>query len=211
VAALNPFSSARRSNVHPGRLLLGLLLAILGVLWLLDALDVVTVDWDIALPIALIAVGACVLVAGSVGRGSGGLVALGIVLTILLLAATVVEIPLGGGVGDRTYRPVQAQSKTYELSVGMLTLDLANTAMPESAAGVRIDAHVGVGKLLVIVPTGATHVRIHAKAGVGEVVVFGEHRGGFGAEYGSVATNERAPGLGFELSVGIGQVEVRRG
>jgi hypothetical protein len=211
VASVNPFSSARRSNVHPGRLLLGLLLAVLGVLWLLDALDLVTIDWDVALPIALIAVGVCVLVAGSVGRGSGGLVALGIVLTVLLLAATVVEIPIGGGVGDRTYRPVQGQSKTYELAVGMLTIDLTDTTLPESAAGVRIDAHVGVGKLLVVVPIRATSVRVHAKAGIGEVVVFGEHRGGFGPEFGSDTANEHAPGLAFELSVGIGQVEVRRG
>jgi hypothetical protein len=211
MAAMRLFSSAR-SNVHPGRLLLGLMLAILGVLWLLDALGLATIDWDIALPLAVIAVGVAVLVAGSVGRGSGGLVALGIVLTVLLLATTVVEIPFGGGVGDRTYRPTETQNKTYELAMGRLTIDLTRTTFPQPVpAGVRIAAHVGVGQLVVVVPGRYTGVDVHAKAGIGEVVVFGDHRGGFGPEYRSAGHNDPRPVFFFDLSVGIGQVEVRRG
>jgi hypothetical protein len=212
VVAVKLFSSARRSNVNPGRLLLGLLLAVLGVLWLLDALGVLTIDWDAGLPIAVIVVGVAVLAAGSVGRGSFGLVALGIVLTVLLLATTIVPIPLGGGVGDRTFRPVQAASKTYDLAMGALTIDLTAATVPESVpADVRIDAHVGVGQLVVMVPARAARVDVHAKAGIGEVMVFGEHRSGFGAEYGSAGSNDRGSGLVLEVSVGIGQVDVRRG
>jgi hypothetical protein len=205
-------ASSRARDVHAGRLLLGLALAALGVLWLLQALDVATIDWNLGLPIAVIAIGAALLVAGLLGRGSGGLVLLGIALTVLLLASTVVEVPLGGGVGDRTYRPTTARSRSYELAMGQLTIDLTRIGLPESLPGeIRASAHVGVGQLVVIIPQRFPCVATHAKSGIGGVDVFGRSRDGFGAEYRTDAACSSAPLVHLDLTVGIGEVEVRRG
>jgi cell wall-active antibiotic response 4TMS protein YvqF len=207
-----PPARPRARDVHAGRLLLGLALAVLGVLWLLEALDVTTIDWDIGLPVAVIAVGVALLVAGFVGRTSGGLVALGIVLTIVLVATTFVEVPFGAGVGDRTVRPLAVAERTYELSIGKLTIDLTRSSLPTtSSQQVRLTGHVGIGQLVVVVPSGSTGVDVRAKAGVGDVQVFGRDHGGFGVEYRSPGRNDVAPLLVLELSVGVGQVEVRRG
>jgi hypothetical protein len=207
-----PPAPARSRGVHAGRLLLGLALAAIGVLWLLQALDVATIDWNVGLPVAVIAVGAALVAAGLLGRGSGGLVVLGIALTVLLLASTVVDVPLGGGVGNRTLRPVTLQSRSDELAMGQLTLDLTRSAPTEPIpTEIRISAHVGVGQLLVIVPGRYAGVDVHAKAGIGDVLVFGREEGGFGPEYRSPGYDTPAPVLHFDLTVGIGQVEVRRG
>ena len=49
----------------------------------------------------------------------------------------------------------------------------------------------------------------HARAGIGEVRVVGESEGGIGPDYELRASC--TPPLRLELSVGLGQVEVRRG
>lgn len=201
-----------RRPVHTGRLLLGLVVAALGVLWLLEALDVATIDWDLVLPIGVIVVGVALLAAGVAGRGSGGLIALGIVLTVLLLASAVVEIPFGAGVGDRSYRPaVLSEERAFDLAVGQLTVDLtAASWSPGGPATPRVRAHVGVGQLVVLVPRRIPCVATHAKAGVGDVRVFGQDRSGFAADYRTDAVCSGVPQLQLDLSVGIGQIEVRR-
>jgi hypothetical protein len=207
-----PPAPPRPAAVHAGRLLLGLAVAALGVLWLLQALDVTTIDWDLGLPIALIAVGLALLIAGFLGRGSGGLTTLGIVLTVLLAVSTVVDVPLGGGIGDRTYRPETLAGRTFELGIGKLTLDLSRAGTTTSGLGdVRISAHVGMGQLVVVVPRSIPCVDTRAKSGIGEVDVFGRNEGGFGADFRPEGVCRAAPVLHLDLSVGIGQVEVRRG
>ncbi len=201
-----------RPGLHTGRLLLGLLVAAFGALWLLDASGVTGIDWDLVLPIGVIAVGVALVIVGAVGRGSGGLVVLGTVLTALLLVSTVVTVPLSGGVGERTYRPPLIRDRTYELAVGEVTIDLTRSPLPApTPSSPTVTAHVGIGHLLVIVPPRFTPVDASAKAGIGEVVVFGRERGGLGVEYRTPGDEQATAALRLELSVGIGQVEVRRG
>jgi hypothetical protein len=208
MSSLPPTAARRRAPLQMGRLLLGLLVAALGVVWLLQALGVATVDWRVILPIAVIAIGVALLVVGFAGRGSGGLIALGIVLVLMLAATSVVDIPLTGGVGDRTYRPTGSGSKTYELAIGDLAVNVG-----EVTGEVRITAHVGVGQLTVVVPAAVPSVRVTARSGVGQVVVFGEQRSGFNVSL-SRTRHGTSPTVGaviFDVSVGIGRVEVRRG
>jgi Cell wall-active antibiotics response LiaF, C-terminal len=202
-------ASSRPDSVHTGRLLLGLALVALGVLWLLQALDVATIDWNIGLPIAVVAVGIALLVAGFVGRGSGGLVGLGVVLTILLAVSTVVDVPLGGGIGARSYHPAITLNRTYELAIGKLTVDL--TTLPAEGEDQTIRAHVGIGQLVVVVPRSAFAADVNAKVGVGDATVFGVSEGGFGVEYRNPRSSTVDKVVVLDLSVGIGQVEVRRG
>ena len=197
-----------------GRLLVGVFLVLLGIGWLLDALGAANLDWDLILSIGLILVGAALLVAGWQGRGRGGLIALGVALTVVLTIGTVARVPFGGGIGDRTVRPrtLEAVRDRFELSIGKLTVDLRDVAWHgEVPSEVRVEGAVGIGQLVVLVGGGFPCVAAHAEAGLGEVVVFGERQGGLSPEYRTEAVCLAAPVLQLDVSVGLGQVEVRRG
>jgi len=211
---LPPPPAAEPKPLAVGRLLLGVFLVLLGVGWLLEALGVVDLDWDLILPVGLIAVGGALVAAAWQGRGRGGLIALGVVLTVVLMVGTVVQVPLGGGVGDRTERPRTLGSvpDRYELSIGKLTVDLSELRWQGETPGeVRVEAAVGIGQLVVLVGSTFPCVSTHAQAGLGEVVVFGVSEGGIAPEYDTEAVCLAAPLLVLDASVGLGQVEVRRG
>lgn len=211
---LPPAPPTRPRPVPVGRLLVGVVLVALGVVWLLDAVGAVDVDWDVLLPVALIVVGVALVIAAWQGRGRGGLIGLGVVLTVVLAIATVVQVPLSGGIGDRVERPTTIAEipDRYELSIGELTVDLRGLTLAAEIPGeVRVEAAVGIGHLVVLVGEGFPCVSTHAEAGVGEIVVFGERRSGVAPEHRTDAVCLAAPLLSLDLSVGLGQVEVRRG
>jgi hypothetical protein len=210
MSALPPAPTPPPRPFPVARLLTGVFLLLLGLGWLLDSLDVVHLDWQAVLPVALILLGVTLAAAAWRGGGHGGLIALGIVLTVVLTVGTVVDLPLGGGIGDRTERPqsVNALDDRYELLIGKLTLDL--TLLPlTSDTQELVRAQVGMGELIVIVPESMRMPPIQAKAGIGEVQLFDRTEGG-------LAVKDDEPGesgapVRLELSVGIGQVEVRYG
>ena len=108
--------------------MLGLVLVLFGVGWLLEALGV-DVPWDIVFPAVLIGIGIMLVSSARSGAGQVGLIVAGIVLTILLVLGTAIDIPLGGGVGDRTVRPsAERIEPEYERGIGKLTLDLTEVA-----------------------------------------------------------------------------------
>jgi hypothetical protein len=201
-----------------GHVVLGAVLVLIGVGWLLEALDVVNVPWRLLLPSVLILVGLALALGARRGR-HGGLIAAGIVLTMLVLAAGAVEVltdvPLSGGVGDRTYRPAGTVAGEYRWGVGKMTLDLRSAP---DLAGREIAASLVIGDLIVIVPDDVT-LRIEARAGIGEVGVLGHTADGIdpGLECGgrSTAIDCSAPAAGervlrLDLAVGLGKVEVQR-
>jgi hypothetical protein len=187
-------------------LLGGILLVLVGLAWLLEAVDAVDVPWDVLLPLALVAVGAVLIVNARTGARQGGLVAIGVALTVLLFLGSAIDVPLGGGVGDRTVRPSDDGPRSFELAVGKLTVDLRDLEV--SQAPLQLDARVGVGQLVVLVPAGVA-VAIEGRAGLGNVVVFEQEEGGVDAEV--VHEPERDPVVTIEATVGIGEVKVERG
>ena len=195
-----------------GRLIGGVLLILLGAAWLLQALGVVDLRWDVFVPIALIAIGTILVVNARTGASHRGLIALGIVLTVLLSLGTVIAFPFAGGIGDRTERPTtlaRAQER-FELGIGQLTVDL--TDLPTSASSAEpllVHAKLGIGELVVLVPEGVA-VRAEAKAGLGHVQVFDRDEGGLDVELVSEPAGG-APVLDLRLSVSVGEVSVRRG
>ncbi len=196
------------SGFQAGRFVFGALVVLAGLAWLLEVTDVWQVPWRVVLPVALIVLGIALVLASRTGSGTGGLIALGIVLTVVLAAGTVVDIPFEGGIGERVERPVVLSDRTYELAIGQLTVDLRR-AVPGPAAGeVEIRARVGIGQLVVIVPAGIA-VDVRARAGVGETTVFSEQHGGLGVDYRTPQTAV-TPVLRLDLSVGVGEVDVRR-
>ena len=207
---LPPSPPAERAGPAAATVLVGALLVLVGIAWLLDASGV-EVPWRAILPGALIAVGlACV--AGSFRGRQHALMVVGVVLMLVLSLAVAadwdLDVPLGGGVGDRTERPsTPADLTEYELGVGNLQVDLRQLQVP--AGTTLVEARVGIGELAVEVPGGVS-VEVVARSGLGEVQVLGEQEGGFATR---VATTAEAGGdrrLRLDLRVGLGQVRVER-
>jgi hypothetical protein len=201
---------ARRYNAP--RLLAGALVLLFGVGWLLQALGIVSFPWDVLLPVALVVTGAAVVWHARAGRRSGGLVALGIVLTVLLLVGTLIDVPLQGGVGDRKYRPgsFAALRPEYELAVGDLSLGLRD--LPSSVRASRtVHVRLGMGRMTVHVASDAV-VQVLAHAEVGRVEVFDRAESGFDVDVRSLPSIPAGgPVLTLDLSIGVGEIRVFRG
>ena len=191
-------------------MLVGALLVLVGIGWLLDAAGV-EVPWRAVLPAALIAVGlACV--AGAFRGRQHALMVVGVALAVVLsLAAAAdwdLEIPLGGGVGDRTERPTTPAELTgYELGVGNLVVDLRQLQLPPGTT--RVQARVGVGELAVEVPQGVS-VAVVARSGLGQVQALDEEEGGLASRIDTVSEAGGDRRLELDLRVGLGQVRVER-
>lgn len=196
-----------------GRVVAGFLLVLFGIAWLLEVLDVVEVPWDVFLPAGLILVGVVLLANVRSPASQGGLIATGIVLTVVLALGLAVDFPISGGVGERREAPTtQAQLREgYRLGVGQLTVDLTDlTAAELSGRGpTRTRARVGIGQLVVVVPEDMV-VRVEARAGIGNVQVFGVEGSGLDVQRTVAPGAGETPVLELVLSVGLGQVEVRR-
>ena len=210
-----PASPPPSSRFHAGRLVLGLVVVVIGVAALLQAAGVSDVPWKAVLPGSLIAVGLGLVIAGRRSEsGQGGLIAIGIVLTVLLATASAVDIPLEGGVGERTQRPTSLSGvkSEYRLAVGHLTLDLTSVPVPVTGTARTVRARVGVGQLIVELPSDQLAV-VRGHAGVGQVAIFGESDEGFGVDKDvtPIAPAGQAIVFSLDLSVGIGEVLVQHG
>lgn len=201
-----------RPSPNTGRLVLGIVLILLGAGWFVDTVGIVEVRWAMVLPAVLVVIGLALLATAHRGT-SGGLVAAGIFISFVVVVTSVVTIPFTGqisGVGDVTNRlsSVDEFDDGYGLGMGQLEIDLR--ALPAPGEPVTLQAGVAVGQLVVRVPDGVT-VEVHGRAGMGEVNVEGRTYSGLGIDQREVIEGDQPePVLVLELSVGMGQVEVRR-
>lgn len=189
-----------------GRTVAGVVLVLVGTLWLVEEFTDVNLPWTGVLAAILILVGATLMLTAGTGP-HGGLVGLGVALTVVLVASSafsvLADVPFTGGVGDNDLAPTVLEDE-YRWAVGSMTIDLTNA---EFDGGV-LEASVGLGELIVIVPTDA--VSIDAGAGIGEILVFGTTQSGMSPELVMGAPGGVEPELQLILRVGIGKVEVRR-
>ncbi len=198
--------SADNRHSPLGRTVAGAVLVLVGALWLVEEFTDADLPWTGVLAAILILVGATLMLAANTGP-HGGLVALGIVLTVLLVASSafsvLADVPFTGGVGDNDLAPTVLEDE-YRWAVGSMTLDLSNAELD----GGVLEASVGLGELIVILPSDA--VTIDAGAGIGEVLVFDTTQSGVSPEVIIGAPGGTQPELRLVLRVGIGKVEVRR-
>jgi Cell wall-active antibiotics response 4TMS YvqF len=205
-----PAPPADRHGPAAATVLVGALLVLVGIGWLLDASGV-EVPWRAVLPAALIAVGlACV--AGAFQGRQHALMVVGVALTVVLSLAVAadwdLDVPWGGGVGDRTERPSTSADLTgYELGVGNLVVDLRQLQVPPGTTAV--DARVGIGELTVRLPQGVS-VAVVASSGLGQVQALGEEEGGFASKVDTTAEAGGDRRLELDLRVGLGQVRVEQ-
>jgi hypothetical protein len=207
---LPPAPPADRHGPAAATVLVGALLVLVGIGWLLDATGV-EVPWRSVLPSALIAVGlACV--AGAFRGRQYAMMVVGVALTVVLAVAVAadwdLDVPLGGGFGDRTERPTTPAELTgYELGIGDLEVDLRQLQVPPGTTAVR--ARVGVGQLTVELPQGVS-AEVVASSGLGEVQVLGDREGGFASRIDASFDLDGQPRLKLDLRVGLGEVRVER-
>jgi phage shock protein PspC (stress-responsive transcriptional regulator) len=197
-----------------GQATVAVALVTLGVVALLDTtgtLDVSVRD-GLALVLAVLGFG---LVVGAWRGRARWLIAVGLLLLPVLVAATLLRVPVSGGIGERVDAPqtVAEVQDEYEVGIGSLRLDLSAVRMDE--ATVDVHCRVGIGELEVLVPPGAA-VEVHGALRGGTVELFGgrrEARGGW--DSGEFVAFERgSPGGGLlrlDLEANYGRIAVRRG
>jgi hypothetical protein len=205
--AATPAARPRQpSLLLPG---LGVLLAAAGALALLDAVGV-DVRWDVALAVGAIGTGIAVVAGVALRRRTGGLVVIGLLLAALAVTVSAVDVRLEGPIGSRVYTPFETSDlkRDYDMSIGDLELDLSNAVL--AAGDTEVDANVGIGELIVIVPDDVD-VDVDASASAGEVTVFGRSESGVDAD---LSASIHAPNsdrtLLIDAHVGLGDVIVER-
>jgi phage shock protein PspC (stress-responsive transcriptional regulator) len=201
----------------PGLTLAGLLIVV-GLLALVTNIS----DWDIPARFffgsALLVVGLGLVVAAFTGgrTARGGLIALGVVLSLATIASATDDWHgAGDGVGDRTYRPatVAEVHDVYRGGVGDLTVDLTRIDHGISGDPVSVRIEHGVGDLEVVVPPSAD-VRVDIEHGLGDVQVFdrdSDTRGFFPGTGSQSWTDDGEPEFVLTINSGVGDVEVSRG
>lgn len=197
-----------RPPSYLGRFTIAASLILIGVIALLDNLDVIDPGLRHYVAGVVLVIGAGLLVGSLFGRARG-LIALGLLAIPFLLVVSAVRTPFAGEWGDRTFVPIAVTElqADYELSGGSLRLDLRN--IEDVGEGAGLNADVGFGELVVYVPTDAPYeVNVTADVGIGELNLVGDQRGGFGLDDSIVIGAADGPTLDLDLEVGIGSLRV---
>ncbi len=187
----------------------GLVLIVLGSVWLLDALGVVEVRAAMILPLLLAVVGLALII-GSTSGPHPALITLGVFLAVAtVFSAVTPPEAFRGGVGDRNnvISNVDDLEGRYELGMGDFTLDLSDLELRESR---RVRVSVGLGSMVVDIPADIP-VQIEAKVGAGDIDLLGERVDGVALDrtYTSSTYDQADRRLELELEVGAGQIEVK--
>jgi predicted membrane protein len=190
-----------RSGAALGFVLLGA-----GALWLLSAAGVVDLSYTTWIGVLLIAVGLAIML--TPGR-HGLLVVVGILVVLAgVPAAALGDDLLEGGIGERTDSPAAASElEPFKVGIGKLTVDLTAPGLELDAA--TVEASVGIGDLLVIVPED-TDVSVDAHVGVGNADVLDEMENGVDVDLSLISGTSGAQELELELEVGVGNLRVER-
>ncbi len=187
---------------------MGALLVVVGAVWMADRFDWIDIGPELVLPLLVSAVGV-VLLALSFEGDHPGLVTFGVILAVITLFTAVAPTQgFRGGVGDRRIDPssMSELESPYRLGIGSLRIDLSELPVEGT---VEIEADVGLGDLLVIVPEDVA-VDVQARSGAGEVRIFGERTEGIDVEDSFTTSGSARDVLVIDASVFMGQVEVRR-
>lgn len=191
-----------------GTIVTGIVLVALGLVWLLNATDLVTVRLSMVIPIALAVVGLA-LIAGSFRGQHPGLITLGVFLTVATLLVAFLPTGFRGGVGDRqvTVTQMSQLEERYDLFLGKIELDLSGLEMTESAT---VGISIGAGEAQVRVPD--VPFRVEASVGAGEIIVEGESSDGLlpNLNFSSPGFDTAPITLTLDINVGAGKIEVRR-
>jgi phage shock protein PspC (stress-responsive transcriptional regulator) len=201
------------------RITVAFLLIVIGVLVMLDRFTGLHPGARGFIGAALLVVGLGLIAAAfAQGRTArGGLITLGILLSIALGIASVPgrdwHVNVNGGVGSHSYRPLTAAEvhSTYDAGIGRTEVDLSAIDLNGASTPIRTSVDGGVGKLVVLVPQSAD-VQVTVHNGIGHVDVFGAgSNDGYYRGTGSASwTGDDHPEFVINIDAGVGDVEVSR-
>jgi hypothetical protein len=188
-----------------------------GAAALADQVDGVHVTLAQYFAIAIAVLGLGLLVGALWGRARW-LIVPAILLVPFMLAASLIDVPLTGGTGTRSYQPATAAEvlPEYRLAAGEMTIDLLGTDL--SGAATAVSATVVLGRLVVVVPNDVP-VTVHAEVGGGQIRVEGAPFDASNREVDGVRArldrtfgpvNEGAGAVALNLRAGFGQIVVYR-
>lgn len=193
-----------------GLLTVSAVVLVVGALLLAGNLGLEGITATRVLASALLVTGLGLLV-GTVWGRARGLIALALVLASTMSATSSFDGRFGTATGERTW--VVNGSAEHELGGGTATLDLRPLA-GRRTSGVTVEASVGAGELVVLVPEDL-RVAIDSNVGLGEYVLTEDGAtqvagGGAGLERGVLLGPPGTPAVRVRATVGLGSLEVRR-
>ena len=184
----------------------------LGTLGIVDAAPGTSIPGS-AYPALAVGITGAMLVLGAFWGRAGGLILVGLVSTLALVGSTA-HSEYGNDAHRVHAAPASAAAvaSDYRMDVGELVLDLTHVGGDATALdGRTIRVHGGVGKLSVVVPDD-WGVHADTNVGVGNArVLTGGESGGFGiSRSGSESGEPGTPDVRFDISLGVGAVQVLR-
>jgi hypothetical protein len=166
---------------------------------------------DAAYPALALAVIGTMLVVGAWFGRPGGLIALGVVASLALLATSVAE-PRFAGDRRLTETPTTAVQveERYFVPAGAMHIDMSNIRDIERLDGRTIEVGANAGEIVVTLPEGVD-ANVNADVAFGEIDILGEERGGTGLSVtDTVDGGADAPEIDLELDLAFGSIEVRQ-
>jgi phage shock protein PspC (stress-responsive transcriptional regulator) len=179
------------------------------LLVLAGALTLTGVSVTTGLALALLLTGGALILGAWRGRARW-LIPVGLVLSLALAGASVIDVPVRGGAGDVSFRPLTLEDirTPYRLGAGDLLLDLSDLDL--QGRTVTIVTSVAAGHVEVVVPNDVA-VDVDAHVGAGDLDLLGRHSEGL--DVGRTVSDPGQDGAGrlvLRARAGIGLVEVRR-
>ena len=176
---------------------------------LAGGLSLVGASVTTGLALALLLTGGALVMGAWRGRAKW-LIPVGLLLAVALAATSVIDLPVRGGSGDVSFRPLTVEEiqTPYRLAAGELLLDLG--AVDLHGETVTVVASVAAGVLDIVVPRDVA-VDIDAHVGAGDLMLLG--RDSEGLDISRQLTDPGREGAGrlvLRLRAGLGLVEVRR-
>ncbi len=206
-SAVDAWAAQRRERSVLGRFVFNAVVLAVGLMLALNFAGVTQLSTRAFLAVALAIVGLGLVVSAFVGRARG-LIALGLLLGLLSLPA---GVDTHNAAGTRDWVPV-ASSGTYDLGMGDATLRLGPALAGMTASdSLSVKAHVGVGQLVVLLPTDrVARYELHLRDNVGDMVYPGQaQRAGLNNEETVILGNAQGPVITLDLRVDVGHLEVR--
>ena len=199
----------RRERSSLGWATLGVSIVVTGIGALLHNIGAATLEVGDYAALALLVVGVGLALGAWFGRARW-LILIGTAMVPVVAAASLVDMPLRGALGNQTVYPFALNEipDTYELLVGNLTVDLSEVSFNGAHAEMEIDA--GAGNVSVYVPRGIT-VRLDARTRLGHVAALRNYEDGFDARVTTISTPEDPMGtLTLDIVGGVTDINVSR-
>lgn len=176
---------------------------------LAGAATLLGVSLTTGLALALLLTAGALVVGAWRGRARW-LIPVGLVLSVALAGASLIDVPIRGGAGEIGYRPLTVEEirTPYRLGAGELVVDLGDIDF--GGRTVTVVASVAAGHVDIVVPRDVA-LEVDAHVGGGKLMLLGQEHEGL--DIGRELTDAGREGAGtliLRAKAGVGLVEVRR-